>query len=651
MKPRQTSDKSSETPRDQFRTPRRPSPPGTSRTSRSTTSKRTASPSLPVSARPWKRSSLPSSRAQSTLTQIDFVTQNTTHSDDDELDYIDETGAGQDTSTMNEAVQIDDGSEDDTDYRPPLRSRSGATRFEPNDDHPKRRRKSAGINNRAPSRQQSVQKGQTPKSSISGKGKRKSAGKPAAKRDKTLTQMDFVRRYITIDDDDDNMEYIQPNPQGSPAPDGQRQPHAERDTAQPELPTSTKRNRRFSEAELDLSTGEPLSAGGDTQNTNTGAVTHDLPARAAPITPQKNRKREIPSSQSPESPGLAIITSSQFRSATRSPLKQRPSNLAQKPDDTVKEESPGPRRIVEDSQAQDELYGQDESYQKTPTKRLSGVLRSIKQHSSPPAPGAASCIPSTEPSSQTAPPEDTEPRIPRTQRERTVVYETDAESDHSDFDDGMEKDPATPTRERLQPARASHSSQHSPAPSAGGSPELPSPTVYRYSVVDRGSVSEAPMSDASIYYQRMQPATQFPREPVPALNTQKLSELFPNEGSTQYPQFPATKPPQMQPGQFTQSQTESQELDQTEIVPESSPVQESGNSIEEDHALFRKPRVPESVVQVESSQPVDRGSQRLGGLLSRSQLLTSSVMESVPLPQFCMGSQDSVGEPYSLPDQ
>jgi hypothetical protein len=31
--------------------------------------------------------------------------------------------------------------------------------------------------------------------------------------------------------------------------------------------------------------------------------------------------------------------------------------------------------------------------------------------------------------------------------------------------------------------------------------------------------------------------------------------------------------------------------------------------------------------------------------------LTSSVMESIAVPNFWMGSQDSVGEPYSLPDQ
>lgn len=159
------------------------------------------------------------------------------------------------------------------------------------------------------------------------------------------------------------------------------------------------------------------------------------------------------------------------------------------------------------------------------------------------------------------------------------------------------------------------------------------------------------MSDASIFYQRLQPATQFPFEPIPALNTQKLSELFPNYGSTQYAKPAAADSSRKAPAPFLQTQTQSQEADQTEIVPESSPIREQDENSAEPDAVFQRPQVPESVVQVESSQPVDRGNHGPGGILSRSQLLTSSVMESVPLPNFWMGSQDSVGEPYSLPDR
>lgn len=644
MKPHRPFDKPSETPSDRFRTPGRPSPSGTARPSGSTTSKRTASPNLPASTPPWKRSSLSNVQAQSTLTQIDFVTQSTAHADDDELDYLEEAGTRQNTHTMNGSVH-DDGSDDDTDYRPPTRSRPTLTKFEKNDDHPKRRRKTAGIECRASERRQSVRKSQAPKSSVGGRGKRKSTEKSAVKRDKTLTQMDFVRRYITIDDDDDNdvnMGYIQPDFQQTPAIDGHKAPASERQNARPAPPTPPKQNRRSLEAELDLSTGEPLSGTGDTQNTTMGDVSPD-PEPNPPITPQKNRKLEIPSSQSPESPGLAIITSSQFRSATRSPLKQKPSNIAHEFGNAIKEESPGPPHVVGDSQ------GHDESLQTTPMRTSPKVLKSTEKHSSPPAATPALCASSTKPSSQAAPSEDTESRTQRTQRERTVVYETDAESDHSDGDYDTENDLATPTQARLQQSRNSRISQQSPEPSVDDSQELPLPHVQPSPHTDSGPPSEAPMSDASIYYQRKQPATQFPHEPIPTLNTQKLSELFPNEGSTRYPNTAVAVPPPKLTGHLSESQTQSQEADQTEIVPESSPIREQAHSMEEQqHAVFQRPRAPESVVQVESSQPVDRENHRL---LSRSQLLTSSVMESVPLPQFWMGSQDSVGEPYSLPER
>lgn len=647
MKPHQTSGKSSEAPRDQFRIPRQPRTPGTSITSKSTTSKRTVSPSGSTTGRPWKRSSFQSSRAQSTLTQFDFVTQ-TEHSDNGQFDYGHESAPRAESRNTNDTVHRDGESDDDTDYRPPLRPRTGSTRFEMNDDHPKRGRESAG-GNRAAERGHRVRNSQTPKTGLVGRGKRKSAEKPPVKRDKTLTQMDFVRRYITIDDDDDNdvnMGYIQSNPKGGSVEDGQQVPRIEHKTTQHELPPSAKRNRRIFEAEVDLSTGEPMSGPGDSQSTNTGGVFQTDARADPPVTPQMPRKLEIPSSQSPESPGLAIITSSQFRSATRSPLKQKSSNFAPYPENTIKEESPGSQRIVEDSQDPG-----DTSLPKTPTHSSPRKLDSLKQHSSSSTENVDLYAPPTESASQIVPSKDTESRPERTQREKTVVYETDAETDHSGSEDDLNNNPTTPTRAREPQAEGPQPIQHSPTSSSDDSQEVPLPGVQSSADLDSGPPSEAPMSDASIFYQRMQPATQFPHEPIPTLNTQNLTELFPNDGSTQYPRPAVTHPSQKVTWPFLQSPTQSQEADQTEIVPESSPVREQENGIDGDEAVFQRPRAPDSVVQVESSQPVDRGYQGPGRIISRSQLLTSSVMESVPLPTFWMGSQDSVGEPYSLPDR
>jgi hypothetical protein len=176
------------------------------------------------------------------------------------------------------------------------------------------------------------------------------------------------------------------------------------------------------------------------------------------------------------------------------------------------------------------------------------------------------------------------------------------------------------------------------------SQDLPLPSAHTCADPDSAPASEAPMSDASIFYRRVQPATQFPYEPIPTLNTQKLSELFPNEGNTQYPRQGNAHHSPRRALLSSQTQTQSQSTDQVEIVPESSPAPDH------DEDVFQRPRPPGSVVQVESSQPVDRAYHGAGAILSRSQLLTSSVMESIPMPNFWIGSQDSVGEPYSLPD-
>ncbi|KAJ5914027.1 hypothetical protein N7504_002910 [Penicillium tannophilum] len=639
MKRNQEPERPPETPQAQSKTPSR----STTRVSKSTTSKRAASPQTSGSIHPRKRDSLPGSRAQATLTQIDFVTQ-TTQPDNEELDYLEDSGRP--ANTNGQPVLINEESDDDPDYRSKLRTRPAQTKFEPNNDHPKRRRKSAGVNVGGSERGQSLRKSQTPRASVGPKGKQKATEKPATKRDKTLTQMDFVRRYIPIDDEDDDMNlgYIQPTFQRKTPKPIKKELKIENMVAT-SRPTSTtaKRNRRILEAELDLSTGEPISDLGTSQATENGINIQD-----GPITPHK-RKLEIPSSQSPESPGLAIITSSQFLNATRSPLRQKPQNLAQEPDNHIKEESLRSQQLVEDSQGQGHA-----SAERTPRACSPKVLIASSQRRTF-AERLASCAPSTESITTSRKIlNDHEPK--RTQGERTVVYETDAESDQSDAEDNMNDDPTTPSRlpeSQVQSADISHVPW---SPLLDDSHELPLPDVQPSDNQDYDPSSEAPMSDGSMYYQRMQKSTQFPHESIPALNTQRLLELFPNEGSTQYakPGPPPAHTPSAQKfaGPFLQTQTQTQTEDggELDIVPESSPIREQENNSEESQTVFQRPRVPESV-QVESSQPVDQAKIGLGKALSRSQLLTSSVMESVPLPNFWMSSQESVGDPYTLPDQ
>ncbi|KAJ5727354.1 hypothetical protein N7493_005174 [Penicillium malachiteum] len=638
----QRSNKQPETPQTHLKTPSsRSSPPLTARVSKSTISKRTASPRVSASKHPRKKAPLFGSHAQSTLTQIDFVTQTTQPDDQEELEYLD--GDERSNTKHNGSKTLNENSDDDTEYKPSSRARSTRSTFEPNDDHPKRRRKSAAPNSKVTALGDSIRKSQTPRASVGPKGKQKSTEKPAAMRDKTLTQMHFVRRFIPLDiDDDDNdvdMRYL---PTKKPVEKTPR----ELESKDPEIkkrltPNSVKRTRRAFEAELDLSTGEPISDPATSQARDNGSIPHTRPNTEGPKTP-RHPKFEVPSSQSPESPGLAIITSSQFRSATRSPLKRKSPNFTNYLQNRVKKEPPKSPRLAKDHQDQ-----VNTSTGETPRASLPQGSATPAQNPTTFAEKLASFGVSDEPTNQR--PNDQEP--PRTQGERLVVYETDAETNQSDSEYDMNDDPGTPSRVQESQVENTHEQdENSDLLFDDESQELPLPGVGFSSNLDDGPQSEAPMSDASLYYQRL-PATQFPHEPIPTLNTQKLSELFPSEGATQYTKFgsrSAHKPDLSYhkfPGPFS---LQSQEGEEREIVPESSPAREQDVTTEESQVVFQRPPVPESIIQVESSQPVDRGDSGAGRLLSRSQLLTSSVMESVPLPNFWMGSQDSVGEPYSL---
>ncbi|KAJ5287380.1 hypothetical protein N7478_003066 [Penicillium angulare] len=647
MTPHQRRNRSPETPQVQTRASARPSPPATSKISKKTPSARTT-PHSSGWTHPRPKGSRFDPRAQSTLTQIDFVTQ-TPHPDDEKLDYLDDTESRDDIN--NEPVVQKEASDDDGDHRQSSRTRPAHSTFETNNDHPKRRRKSTDVNNGTMERGQSIRKSQTPRASVGPKSKRKPTEKPTTKRDKTLTQMNFVRRYITIDDDDvndPNLSYIEPTPKKLPAGKTFKSPQSAKLKFESQTtPSSVKLNRRISEAELDLSTGEPISDPGISQAADNDSLPQRIMNANGPITPRK-RRLEIPSSQSPESPGLAIITSSQFRDETGSPLKRKSPNLANSLGNQIKEEAPKPQRLVDDSHDQDHT-----SPNRTPTENWPKVVVGSSQRQRTFKERLVSSGSHDESRRQKPTPTEHEPT--RTQGDRTVVYETDAESDQSDTESQSHHAPPTPSR--VQESQVEDTHNCSPTPSLGGddSQELPlPPSAQSPSNLDDCPPSEPPMSDASIYYQRLQPATQFPHEPIPMLSTQKLSELFPNEGNTQHIQsrVEGTRDTRAQrfTGPFLQTQTQSQDYEEPEIVPESSPAREQNDSIEENQAEFHRPPVREPIVQIESSQPVERANAR-NGILSRSQLLTSSVMESVPLPNFWMGSQDSVGEPYSLPDR
>lgn len=563
--------------------------------------------------------------------------------DDDGLDYIGRSDARGDERSANEVIRTGE----EPHHRPSRPRRTRDTRFDQNRKltMPSRKSVSARREKSDESDRRSRRKSETPKASASVKSSKKAKDNQRKERNKTLTQMDFVQRWVKLESDDDSaLDYMYYTPK-----EDRRKSHG------PDY-----KEEIYDGGGSSGSKRRKLDEHPDSKDTK---VLEKVPLEQKPsqdpVTPQKPRKLEIPSSQSPASPGFAIISPSQFRSAGRSPLKRMSANVPC----GVQQESPGSQGKRASQISPASFAGSTMS-----TMSRSPMIPS-PQAIPPPALNedsasndASTPKPQTElfiPGSGTGTSDN--PRTNSSKRERTVVYETDAETDSGDFQDDSSSVPPTPTKrvvdrhdlamEGNQDSQNHDDSSHLPRP-----PEPDSQSGTRY--------SQLPMSsNASVCYRRIDKPTQHPVEPIPTLNTQKMIELFP-QGNTQLPGIAPASETQSYPSTKSQTshdhrgQAPTQDLDNmsTEIVPESSPV-----TRQDDEPALDNPGTDQlrhkSVVQVESSQPADRFNRCMNGeesgprgVLSRSDLLSSSVMESIPMPQFMMGSQDSVGEPYSLPD-
>ncbi|GKZ30761.1 hypothetical protein AbraIFM66950_010149 [Aspergillus brasiliensis] len=644
----------------QFQTPDKPPRvrPATETNAAKATLARTEPPAFSAStSRSWKRSSFPGLSDQPTLTQIDFVTPKSqfagSDGDDNDLDYIDSKSHSRRRADP-EVIEIDDDSDNDADYQPPshlkpkpadirgVKFERGAKNAAPK---PKRRSSQGGSDMKQKRRK-------------SGEGSNNSKkDKDKAKGHKTLTQMDYVRRYLKIEPDDDvKLDYTYITPKKS---DGQnlQQMHAQ----------NSERYQQQDDCQSNINERKAQTIKNEAGAMVTTEATNDnREATEAPVTPQKRFKHEIPSSQSPESPGIAFITSSQFHGATRSPPKHVAADIAVR---RIKEESPAMHHIKKEPFQDSEpmlLFPNDSLPEsgnlESPNPRRHGTTHQIStDRAETPTKPARS---------------DSSPRLlgdkeGAVNSQRTVIYETDAESDYGDLEDDLPDAPAAPGSPEpvegdpdatddldFDPSKDESQDQDLPPMNPSGldfetEPPLPEPN---------------PTSEASIYYQRLQPATQFPLGTIPTLSSQKLAELFPEDSNDQQtlrtmsplPSSPRTDSRAMSKlGVLAVSQTQAQNSDKAtmEMVPESSPITRHGSGTRAKEFIPPEPLARRDVVQVESSQPADRlhkknQEENSGprGILTGSQILTSSVMESVPLPAFLMDSQDSVGEPYSLPD-
>lgn len=594
------------------------------------TSKRKSGSPAPsgTTSKSRERNSPVDSRAQPTLTQIDFVSKSQDPElDDDDLDYIGGNAAQGDAAGVTQPGDV----EFDPDYRPPSSRdprRNRGTRLERN------------MKTAMPNR-----KSDRPKASATvASRKKKTSDQEWRTRNKTLTQMDFVQRWVKLDSDDDSaLDYMYYTPK-----DSRKSNERHLEDAHDDAKSSVSKRRKLNEDcdSKDINGFENVPV-------------EQMPSRD-PVTPKRSRRLEIPSSQSPESPGFAIISSSQFRSATRSPLKQLSTNVSR----AAQEESPGSGQ-------------RKKAFQNSGHASDAGSATSTTSRSLP----NSQMIPQPAMNDITVPEDDRAPSISRTnlpapkteaglysssdsgKRDRTVVYETDAETDSGDLQDDMSCTLTSPTKRTLAEDRDQAGGSNQEDLRNNDSQDLP-PIPQEPDPESESQNSEPPMSSAaSICYQRIEKPTQFPLEPIPKLNTQKMAELFPQDSSAR-PEVTATAETQSThsghshpPGKH-QSQMQAQDTDNmlTEIVPESSPVarrDQEGNS----NSTIPDERSRKSVIQVESSQPADRFNKPNAegtypqGIISRKELLSSSVMESIPVPHFLMGSsQDSVGELYGIPE-
>ncbi|KAJ0426529.1 hypothetical protein BJY00DRAFT_272392 [Aspergillus carlsbadensis] len=639
---------------DQFRTPDKPGPLSSSSRKLKRAPARlgflvdtpaTAPGSAPSTAssttKPSRKSSARIDQAQTTLTQIDFVDwpQNPESDDgDDGCDYIDNTARNA-ARNAQEVIEIEDDDSGTFEDSRDLEYRSFTTS--------KSKRTPSIKSGKAPPK---PKKTSNDKNGSSKKGCKKSGDnkkKGSQKDDKTLTQMNYVQRIVIEPDQDSKMEYVFLSP---------KKKDAERQIVQKRGVDDVQQDQSYNPQPLDQHRKRKLSSLSDSKGSDGKRNEGGLKASRPPAIPRKTAKTEIPSSQSPESPGVAFITSSQFRHNTGSPQNPGFQAVTQP---YVKAESPELDELHETRKAP--IYSVPSHFD--PMSPSPSQARRKSTEETPPA--VAHAIHRAD----TAKLEASSPSNRPSSTHRTVIYETDADTDYSESEDDPLNVPSSPHRQPINAYDLQSPSEDDLVSPNIRSQELPPPPSPEQDV-DLGPLpnDSALLSDASILYQRIHAATQFPLDPIPTINTQKMAELFPDDStglhSLTAPSQSSTpmKPPSVLNQRErlmhdeSQDQSEFQEAGdmQTEVVPESSPIP----IVQHERFTRVGPAAPGVVVQVESSQPGDRIQRRRTegqdaarrGILSRSQILSSSVMESVPIPAFWMSSQDSVGEPYALPE-
>lgn len=485
----------------------------------------------------------------------------------------------------------------------------------------------------------------------------KGSGKKGADRNKTLTQMDFVRRFIPLPDSDDEDLNLYENPPAAKERNTETK-EIDAETKERELGTDefedlTPRKRRKLNDENAISS--PLFKSKVSPDEKKPSLLN-IPS-SQPKTPQKERRFEIPSSQTPETPHQTFVASPSIRQVSRFSIE---TNMPQNTSQEAPEESQDQQTETNDPKPQDCDFAADDMVASTIMPSLQS-LQASTQNQTPNLESDATHLTTQPPE---PPPLSSAPK-------KTIIYDTDEETDYDDLEDDNLPEisiGAKALEEWAEPIDSSsrdHTCQNDdysddlpPVPNSGTDLELTSNLLS----------DTALPSESSVYYRRPARYTQYPNEPVPIMNTQKIAELFPvvddndDPASTMQTSVPSTIGPAAStfhdhseaPASEMETPTQDDSVTRSiQVVPESSPITRSYNAARSASNTMPPP-ARESIVLVESSQLVDRLNRQndsvatgksLRRLFSTSDFLTDSVMESIPAPPW-IASQDSIGEPY-----
>ncbi|RAO66414.1 uncharacterized protein BHQ10_002426 [Talaromyces amestolkiae] len=597
-----------------------------------------------------KRRKFPSSPdwdSQITLTQL--VPKAETEAPDGGLFEYDDDGT---EGKFVEVIDLaDDADENDASWRPSTNRRP-----------PAKRRTNGG--SRSPSsiptttfkkRKSSVLISGGPKISKSIRRNNKGSAQKETKRNKTLTQMDFVRRFIPLPDSDEEDLNLYENPLAAKEEDDKTKGHTvEKDDLEDLTP---RKRRKLNDENITPSPAiKSKVSPAEKKPTLLG-----VPG-VQPKTPQKERRFEIPSSQTPETPQETYVASPSIRQVSRFSIERLSNTIDTNISGSSLREAPEETQDQQDDTRPPDLeVAGDDIVASTMISSSQLLLSGTKEQTT---------IQETDAMKQTSQPPEPPPLSSPPMR--TVVYDTDAETDYGELEDDNLPEISIGAKaleewpEPIDNSSRDHTSQNCdysddlpPVPNSGTDLEI---------IGNFLSDTTLP-SESSVYYRRPARYTQYPNEPVPMMNTQQVAKLFPviedhdDSASTIQTSIPSTRDPAAstchEHSNVLSSEMETPTQDDSvnrsiQVVPESSPITRSYDAARSASNTMAPPPARESIVLVESSQLVDRLNRQLDSvdagkslrrLFSTRDFLTDSVMESIPAPPG-MASQDSIGEPY-----